>query len=195
MPNHPPGAPRALAILFAGAAFAAACQRPDMPAKRESAGVRQSGAPAPAHFDAAAWTPPPESAIPNDSLGAAIRRGLALVTHTADSLPAYAPGRLNCSNCHLDAGRNVDAAPLAGAHARVPKYMDRTGAVIGLADRVNHCFTRSLGGNRLAGDRREECLHNIEGLETCSWLVGGRAEKLVTYYITSFRRHDHLSRH
>lgn len=155
MPIHAPGARHALAILFAGAAFAAACQKPDTPADRDARGVRQSGAPVAAHFDPAAWTPPPESAIPNDSLGAAIRRGLALVTHTADSLPAYAPGRLNCSNCHLDAGRNVDAAPLAGAQARFPKYMDRTGAVIGLADRVNYCFTRSLGGNRLPVDSRE----------------------------------------
>ena len=108
-----------------------------------------------AHFDAAAWQPPPDTDIPNDSLGAAIRRGLALVTHTADSLPAFATGKLNCSNCHLNGGRNVDAAPLAGSQARFPKYMDRTGAVIGLADRVNYCFTRSLAGNRLPVDSRE----------------------------------------
>ena len=33
--------------------------------------------------------------------------------------------------------------------------MDRTGAVITLADRVNYCFTRSLAGNRLPADSRE----------------------------------------
>ncbi|HET7458418.1 MAG TPA: c-type cytochrome [Gemmatimonadaceae bacterium] len=121
------------------------------------------------HFDAAAWKAPPDSAIPNDSLGAAIRRGLALVTHTGDSLPRYAPGKITCSNCHLDAGRNPDAAPFAGAAARFPKYMDRTGAVIGLADRVNYCFTRSLAGSKLPVDSRE--MQDI--LAYITWLSSG----------------------
>lgn len=106
-------------------------------------------------FDAATWAPPPETDIPNDSLGAAIRRGLALITNTSDSLPGYAPGKINCTSCHLDGGRNVTAGPLTGSHARFPKYMDRTGAVITLADRVNYCFTRSLAGNKLPADSRE----------------------------------------
>ncbi len=101
------------------------------------------------------YTPPPDSAIPNDELGAAIRRGLALVTRTTDSLPAYAPGNIQCANCHVDAGRRRDAAALIGVTARFPKYMDRTGAVITIEDRVNYCFTRSLAGNRLPSDSRE----------------------------------------
>ena len=136
-----------------------------------SAAVRQEGAarPAAAAFDAKAWQPPAESSITHDSLGDAIRRGLALVMHTHDSLPAYAPGRLACTNCHINGGRNVDAAPLAGSHARFPKYMDRTGAVIGLADRVNYCFTRSLGGNRLPVESRE--MQDI--LAYIAWLSSG----------------------
>jgi thiosulfate dehydrogenase len=135
--------------------FGAGC-RAQKQAASDSTAITQAGRTAgAAHFDAAAWQPPLETDIPNDSLGAAIRRGLALITHTADSLPAYAPGKLNCTNCHLNGGRNVDAAPLAGSQARFPKYMDRTGAVICLADRVNYCFTRSLAGNRLPVDSRE----------------------------------------
>jgi thiosulfate dehydrogenase len=121
------------------------------------------------HFDPSAWHPPAETDIPGDSLGASIRRGLALITHTTDSLPAYAPGRINCSNCHLNAGRNPEAAPLAGSFARFPKYMDRTGAVIGLADRVNYCFTRSLAGNRLPVESRE--MQDI--LAYLAWLSTG----------------------
>ena len=101
------------------------------------------------------YTPPPDSLIPNDQLGTSIRRGLALVTHTTDSLPQYATGSLQCSSCHIDAGRRRDAAGLLGVYARVPKYMDRTGAVIPLEDRVNYCFTRSLAGNRIPTDSRE----------------------------------------
>ena len=106
-------------------------------------------------FSSKRWKPPAESAIPNDSMGASIRRGLALVTNTTDSLPAYAPGKINCTSCHLDGGRNVEAAALTGSHARFPKYMERTGAVITLADRVNYCFTRSLAGTQLPATSRE----------------------------------------
>ncbi len=101
------------------------------------------------------YTPPPDSEIPNDSLGASIRRGRALLDHTDDSLPAYAPGNMRCSSCHIDAGRMRDAAALIGVTARFPKYMDRTGAVISLQDRVNYCFTRSLAGTRIPTDSRE----------------------------------------
>ena len=152
------------------ASMLAACGTPVH--RADSGAVRQEGAArtaVPASFNAAAWQPPAESAIPNDSLGASVRRGLALVMHTHDSLPAYAPGRMACTNCHINAGRNVDAAPLAGSHARFPKYMDRTGAVIGLADRVNYCFTRSLGGNRLPVDSRE--MQDI--LAYLAWLSSG----------------------
>jgi thiosulfate dehydrogenase len=106
-------------------------------------------------FDAAAWRAPADSEIPADAVGASIRRGLALILHTPDSLPRFAPGNISCSNCHLAAGRNPDAAPLTGSHARFPKYLERTGAVIGLADRVNYCFTRSLAGSKLPPDSRE----------------------------------------
>lgn len=106
-------------------------------------------------FDPATWQPPAESEIPADSLGASIRRGLALVTHTPDSLPAYAPGRISCTNCHLNSGRNVDAAPFTGSFVRYPRYLARTGAVVGITDRVNYCFTRSLGGLKLPADSRE----------------------------------------
>ena len=101
------------------------------------------------------YTPPPDSLIPNDRLGVSIRRGLALITHTTDSLPRYVAGSLQCSSCHIDAGRRRDAAGLLGVYARFPKYMDRTGAVIPLEDRVNYCFTRSLAGSRIPTDSRE----------------------------------------
>ena len=156
------------ALAVALIASALACR--GEPSRQHAGGAARAGEPvASPHFDAAAWQPPPESAIPADSLGASIRRGLALVMHTADSLPTYDPGRLNCTNCHINAGRAMDAAPLAGAHARFPKYMDRTGAVIGLADRVNYCFTRSLAGNRLPVDSRE--MQDI--LAYLAWLSSG----------------------
>jgi thiosulfate dehydrogenase len=106
-------------------------------------------------YGLAGWAPPSLDHIPDDSLGASIRRGLALLRHTRDSLPGFATGSLNCTSCHLGDGLLLGAAPLTGAAARFPKYMDRSGAVIPLADRVNYCFTRSLAGNRLPVESRE----------------------------------------
>jgi thiosulfate dehydrogenase len=106
-------------------------------------------------FREAAWKPPTEADIPNDSLGAAVRRGLYLLRFTSDSLPDYATGKMNCVSCHQQDGLKTSAAPLTGSHARFPKYMPRSGTVIGLADRVNYCFTRSTAGNALPVESRE----------------------------------------
>ena len=101
------------------------------------------------------WRPPEESDIPSDSLGASIRRGLALVRHLTDSLPEYASGNINCTNCHLQDGRSRYGSPLVGASVRYPKYIARSAAVVTMADRINFCITRSLAGNRLPTDSRE----------------------------------------
>jgi thiosulfate dehydrogenase len=101
------------------------------------------------------YTPPGIRALKDDEMGRSIRRGLALVTHTHDSLPQYAPGSISCSNCHLDAGLRRDAAALIGVYSRFPKFMDRTGAVIPIEDRVNYCFTRSLAGRRIPAGSSE----------------------------------------
>jgi len=106
-------------------------------------------------FTEASWKPPREADIPNDSMGASIKRGLYLLRFTPESLPDYATGAMRCSSCHQDDGIKVTAGPLTGSHARFPKYMPRSGTVIGLADRVNYCFTRSLAGNSLPVESRE----------------------------------------
>jgi thiosulfate dehydrogenase len=106
-------------------------------------------------FDEASWKPPREAQIPNDSLGASIRHGLYLLRFTPESLPAYATSSLHCTSCHEDDGLKISSAPLTGSHARFPKYLPRSGAVITLADRVNYCFTRSLAGNAIPTGSRE----------------------------------------
>ncbi len=126
-----------------------------MDAGRDSAVLSSPALAAPDDQAALDYTAPPDSVIPDDALGASIRRGLALIVRTTDSLPQYATGNIQCASCHLDAGRRRNAAPLTGVFARFPKYMARTGAVIPIEDRVNYCFTRSLAGNRLPSDSRE----------------------------------------
>ena len=123
---------------------------------------RLERAPAPAppgssavSFDEAAWRPPAESEIPADSMGAAIRRGLALLRFTPESLSKYVTSNVRCTSCHQNDGTKATSAPLTGSHARFPKYVPRSGKVITLADRVNYCVTRSLSGMALPVDSRE----------------------------------------
>lgn len=109
----------------------------------------------PAAAPAGVYTAPPVSAIPEGPLGDEIKYGRELFLKTNQLLPEYATGSLTCANCHLDEGRQLGAAALVGVYYRFPKYMERTGAVITLHDRVNYCFTRSLAGNRLPLESRE----------------------------------------
>jgi thiosulfate dehydrogenase len=97
----------------------------------------------------------PMSAVPAGPLGDEIRFGHALLVKTNQLLPEYATSSLACASCHLDEGRKLGAAALLGVYQRFPKYMERTGAVITLQDRINYCFTRSLAGNRLPADSKE----------------------------------------
>jgi thiosulfate dehydrogenase len=143
--------PAALALGIG--ALLAGCGRD---AGRERAAIAQSGsASVPPAWDPAAWRAPSIGELPNDSLSAAIRRGQALVIATADSLPQFVGSNLNCTSCHLDEGRRGTAAPLTGTFARYPRYIERTGAVVSMEDRINYCMTRSLAGTRLPNESRE----------------------------------------
>lgn len=135
-----------MAVLIAAGAAACTVERAQAPAAGGNAAVA---------FDATAWKPPAEADIPADSMGAAIRRGLALIRFTPESLPQYVKSNMRCVSCHQNDGTKPTAAPLTGAHARFPKYLSRSGSVITLADRVNFCMTRSLAGTALPVDSRE----------------------------------------
>jgi len=110
--------------------MAVACKRP---------------APAPAKTVAIA---PTDSEIPHDAFGVSVRRGLALLTATRESLPKNDGSALRCVSCHLDQGRRANGSWI-GSFARFPQYRPRRGAVELIEDRVNDCFARSLNGKGL----------------------------------------------
>jgi thiosulfate dehydrogenase len=110
---------------------------------------------------------PADSEIPADVFGAAVRRGLALLTATHDSLPAHVGNALRCTSCHLDAGRRQSGSWI-GTFARFPQYRSRRGAVELIEDRVNDCFRRSLNGTPLPPDGAD--MHDIVAyLAFLSW--------------------------
>jgi len=96
---------------------------------------------------------PPDSAMPHDSLGASMRRGLALLAHTGDSLPQNVGANLRCLSCHLVGGRRP-VMSLVGSFVRYPRYVDRSGTVASIEDRINFCLTRSLAGRALPDTSR-----------------------------------------
>ncbi len=90
--------------------------------------------------------------IPEGPLGASIRRGLAILSGTHDSLPDHVGNALNCTSCHLDQGRRLNGLPWIGAYSRFPQYRGREARVATIEDRINGCLLRSMNGSRLAAD-------------------------------------------
>jgi thiosulfate dehydrogenase len=146
-----PRVPSARGALVAAASLVSTLLACGSGTERGRAGPQTAAA----AFDETAWTPPTETDIPADSMGASIRRGLYLLRFTPESLPGYATSSLRCTSCHQNDGTKATSAPLTGSHARFPRYLARSAAVVTLADRVNYCLTRSLAGNVLPHESRE----------------------------------------
>jgi cytochrome c/uncharacterized membrane protein YfcA len=149
---------------------------------------------------------PSDAAIPDDSLGRSIRRGLALVFHTPDSLASNTPTTLRCVSCHLDGGRRAGVASILGSYARYPRYVARAGRVSSIEERVNFCLMRSLAGRPLAADSRDmqDIVHYLaylstgvshgdwvrgEGLPDIAKLTGDSARGARVYVSTCQRCH------
>jgi len=98
---------------------------------------------------------PDEKTIPGGPVGAAIRYGKKVLTETQSYAKAYVGNGLNCSSCHLDAGRKAYASPWVGLWGVFPEYRSRNGQVNALQDRINDCFERSMNGKKLAYDSNE----------------------------------------
>ncbi|HEP8584995.1 TPA: c-type cytochrome, partial [Pseudomonas aeruginosa] len=79
-------------------------------------------------------------------------RGMRLHLETRELLPANVGNQLNCTSCHLNAGTVADGSPFVGVSAFFPSYAPRAGKVIGLEERINGCFRRSMNGKPLPPD-------------------------------------------
>lgn len=92
------------------------------------------------------FSPPPRSAMPSGPFGAAVRQGQAIFTDTGKYAKAYVGNGLSCSNCHLDAGRLANSAPLWGAYVRYPQYRSKNKHVNNFGERIQGCFLYSMNG-------------------------------------------------
>ncbi len=110
------------------------------------------------------FTPPAEAQIPTGPLGDIIRQGRDIFTDTPVHAKAYVGNGLNCSNCHLDAGRLANSAPLWGAYGMYPQYRKKTGQVNTFGERLQGCFRFSMNGKAPPLDSAE-----MVALETYAW--------------------------
>lgn len=102
---------------------------------------------APVQLQAAgAFTPRSAADAPDDAFGDAVRLGEQLITDTSVHAPQYVGNGLNCSNCHLDAGRKAGAAPLWAAFVNFPAFRAKNGEINTFQKRVQDCFLYSLNG-------------------------------------------------
>lgn len=90
------------------------------------------------------FAPPDETAILDGPDGDAIRRGKLIFIDTATHAGDFVGNGLKCSNCHLDAGRKPDAAPMWAAWVRYPAYRAKNGRINTMEDRILECFLYSM---------------------------------------------------
>ncbi|MFD1104486.1 c-type cytochrome [Sphingobium olei] len=92
----------------------------------------------------AAFSPPPMSSIPAGPEGDAIRRGMQIFLNPGTNAREFVGNSLACKNCHLDAGRKPDSAPMWAAWVAYPKYRSKNKQINTMEDRVKGCFTYSM---------------------------------------------------
>lgn len=99
--------------------------------------------------------PPGDEQIPNDKYGDEVRLGKKIFTETWSYARRYAGNDLTCSNCHLDAGRKANAAPMWAAFGMYPTYRRKNDRNTTLEERIQDCFRFSMNGFAPALDAPE----------------------------------------
>lgn len=102
--------------------------------------------PRPANSSLPVFTPPPESSLPDDEFGKSVKAGEQIFLHTQQMAGKYVGNALSCANCHLDAGRRPDSAPMWAAYVSYPAYRSKNGHVNTLSERIQGCFRFSMNG-------------------------------------------------
>ena len=92
------------------------------------------------------FKPPPFNRMPTGQFGDMVKLGYEIFTNTQRYAGRYVGNRLNCDNCHLDAGRRPNSAPLWAAYVAYPAYRRKNGHVNTFGQRLQGCFRYSMNG-------------------------------------------------
>lgn len=109
----------------------------------------------PTSIQATHFVPPSEKDMPTGEMGDMIKLGRNIFVHTQVYAKNLVGNGLNCVNCHLDAGRKADSAPLWGAYVMFPAYRSKNHKVNSFEDRLAGCFRFSLNGTPPAYNSKE----------------------------------------
>jgi thiosulfate dehydrogenase len=99
--------------------------------------------------------------IPDGKYGDMVKYGRELMLNTAYYIGPegmnghYTGNKMNCTNCHQQAGTKPFALNLVRSHEMYPQYRAREGRVLSLAERVNNCVMRPHNGKPLPFDGKE----------------------------------------
>ncbi|MEX6507186.1 c-type cytochrome [Jiella sp. M17.18] len=131
---------------MAGSAAPAAASKAGRTAATLQGASAASSASSGAKAANASFTPPPESAIPDDEFGQMVRTGEAIFHDTQKNAGQFLGNDLQCSNCHIDRGRLAGSAPLWAAYVKYPAYRSKNGHVNTFEERLQGCFRYSMNG-------------------------------------------------
>ena len=89
---------------------------------------------------------PPSGEIPDTDFGKMAKLGEAIFRDTQANAKEFVGNSLQCENCHLDAGRLANSAPLWAAYVAFPAYRSKNGHVNTFEERLQGCFRFSMNG-------------------------------------------------
>ena len=92
------------------------------------------------------FQPPLEKNIPDNDFGKMVKHGRNVFMDTQTYARPYVGNNLSCVNCHLDAGRLANSAPLWAAYGMYPAYRSKTKNIDSIENRMQGCFMYSMNG-------------------------------------------------
>jgi thiosulfate dehydrogenase len=97
------------------------------------------------------FSPPKLSDAPKE-MQDMVQRGYNIVHETHKYAPDHVGNKLDCTNCHFNAGMVKDTLSLVGVAAVFPKYNPVVKKPVDLATMTNLCFQRYLNARPLPAD-------------------------------------------
>jgi thiosulfate dehydrogenase len=134
---------RSTALALAIATGASACSgRPQGPISKFSGPLISSRT-----TMVTAWEVPKnplkDPTLDDSKLSNEIRWGFRIFTSTPVEAARFAPSKMSCSHCHLNAGQREKSLPLVNVAGVFPEYNRRSARLFSLNDRIVDCFLRS----------------------------------------------------
>lgn len=121
------------------------------------------------------FIPPSEDDIPKSAYGDAVRRGRDIFTRTGEHVKDHVGNVLACANCHLDAGRRENSAPMWAAYGAYPAFRAKTGAISTLEDRIQGCFMFSMNAQASPSGKAPDAGSDVyrDLITYMAWMANG----------------------